>query len=212
MVPAANLLAFSLAALIIIVLPGPNVLFVIGRALSIGRLHAVLSVAGCSVGMFAQVLVIAAGLGAILEQSVLALTIVKYAGAAFLVYLGVQAIRHRNAASKQSTDATPRRRARSFLEGTVVGVTNPKSVVFFIAVLPQFIDPTSGSVPIQLLELGAIFSALAMFSDSVWAISAGFARDWFGRSPRRLSNLGLAGGVAMVGLGVGLAATGTSKH
>jgi threonine/homoserine/homoserine lactone efflux protein len=90
-------------------------------------------------------------------------------------------------------------------------VTNPKSVVFFIAVLPQFIDAGGGSVPLQLLELGAIFSVLAMLSDSTWAISAGFARDWFGKSPRRMSNLSTAGGVAMIGLGVGLAATGASK-
>jgi threonine/homoserine/homoserine lactone efflux protein len=137
-------------------------------------------------------------------------TIVKFAGAAFLVYLGVQAIRHRKARAVRSADA-PTSYRRSLVEGAVVGVTNPKSVVFFIAVLPQFVDPGVGGVPLQMIELGAVFALLALVFDSLWALGAGFARDWLGRSPRRLSRLGAAGGVAMIGLGVGLAATG-SKH
>jgi len=209
MVPVPNLAAFALAALVLVVIPGPSVLFVVGRALSIGRVGALLSVVGNAVGMFAQVVAIALGLGVVLEQSIVLLTVVKFAGAAFLVYLGIQAIRHRNReAAKPGPDA-PTSRLRSFVEGAGVGVTNPKSVVFFVAVLPQFVDPTAGALPLQLLELGAVFALLAMVFDSVWALSAGFARDWFGRSPRRLSRLGAAGGVAMIGLGVGLAATGS---
>lgn len=209
MVPTASLLAFTLAAIVIVVLPGPSVLFVIGRALSIGRIGALLSVAGNAFGMFVQVLVIAAGLGTILEQSVLALTIVKFAGAAFLVYLGVQAIRHRKRVS--AVEVTSRSRWRSLVEGVVVGVTNPKSVVFFVAVLPQFVAPAAGSVPLQLVELGAIFVLLALVCDSIWALGASAARTWFGRSPRRLEVLGASGGVALIGLGVGLAVSG-NKH
>lgn len=209
MVPSSNLLAFTLAAIVIVVLPGPSVLFVIGRALSIGRVGALLSVVGNALGMFAQVLVIAAGLGAILERSVLALTIVKFAGAAFLVYLGVQAIRHRTRVSE--VVVTSRSRWRSLIEGVVVGVTNPKSVVFFVAVLPQFVESASGSLPLQLVELGALFVTLALVCDSLWALGASAAREWFGRSPRRLSALGASGGVALIGLGVGLAITG-NKH
>jgi len=209
MVPTANLLAFTLAAIVIVVLPGPSVLFVIGRALSIGRVGALLSVAGNALGMFAQVLVIAAGLGAILERSVLALTIVKFVGAAFLVYLGVQAIRHRKRVAE--VVVTSRTRWRSLIEGVVVGVTNPKSVVFFVAVLPQFVVPASGAVAVQLIELGAVFVTLALICDSVWALGASAARSWFGRSPRRLSVLGASGGVALIGLGVGLAVSG-NKH
>jgi threonine/homoserine/homoserine lactone efflux protein len=209
MVPTTNLLAFTLAAIVIVVLPGPSVLFVIGRALSIGRIGALLSVAGNAFGMFVQVLVIAAGLGTILERSVLALTIVKFVGAAFLVYLGVQAIRHR--ARVSTIEVTSRSRWRSLVEGVVVGVTNPKSVVFFVAVLPQFVAPATGAVPLQLVELGAIFVLLALVCDSIWALGASAARTWFGRSPRRLEVLGASGGVALIGLGVGLAVSG-NKH
>jgi threonine/homoserine/homoserine lactone efflux protein len=211
MVPTANLVAFVLAALLLVVLPGPSVLFVIGRALAIGRVGALLSVVGNAVGMFVQVVAIALGLGVVLEQSIVLFTIVKFAGAAFLVYLGIQAIRHRNRRVSTSETDAPTSAWRSLAAGAVVGVTNPKSVVFFIAVLPQFVDPLAGGVPLQMIELGAIFALLAMVFDSVWALSASFARTWLGRSSKRLSRLGATGGVAMIGLGVGLAATG-NKH
>jgi len=209
MVPTANLIAFVVAAFVIVVLPGPSVLFVIGRALSIGRVGALLSVLGNASGMFVQVVVISAGLGALLESSIVLLTIVKFAGAGFLVYLGIQAIRHRKRVAKSGADAAPTSRIRSLVEGAIVGVTNPKSVVFFVAILPQFVDVSVGSVQLQLLELGAIFAVMAVAFDSVWALAAGFARGWFGASPRRLSGLGAAGGVALIGLGVGVAASRT---
>ena len=206
MVPESHLVAFTLAAALLIVLPGPSVLFVIGRALSIGRVGALLSVAGNAVGMFLQVVAIALGLGVLLEQSVLLFTLVKFAGAAFLVYLGVQAIRHRKRAA-QATVPASRSRVRSLVEGVVVGVTNPKSVVFFVAVLPQFVAHEVGAIPLQMMQLGLVFVTLALVCDSVWALGASAARAWFGRSPKRLSVLGASGGVAMIGLGVGLAAT-----
>ena len=210
MVPGSNLIAFTLAAALLVVLPGPSVIFVIGRALSIGRIGALLSVAGNAVGMFLQVVAIALGLGVLLEQSVLLFTIVKFAGAAFLVYLGVQAIRHRNRASEARAPAS-RSRVRSLVEGIVVGVTNPKSVVFFVAVLPQFVAHEVGAIPLQMMQLGLVFVSLALICDSVWALGASAARTWFGRSPRRLTVLGASGGVAMIGLGVGLAATGNKN-
>jgi threonine/homoserine/homoserine lactone efflux protein len=208
MVPTANLAAFTAAALLLVVLPGPSVLFVIGRALAIGRVGALLSVAGNAVGMLAQVVAIALGLGVVLEGSIVAFTVVKLAGAAFLVCLGIQAIRHRNRATDVSV-ARLRGTLRSLAEGAVVGVTNPKSVIFFIAVLPQFVDRQVGGVALQMIELGAVFALLALLCDSVWALGAGAARGWFGRSPKRLSRLGAAGGVAMIGLGAGLAVTGS---
>jgi len=210
MVPESHLVAFTLAAALLIVLPGPSVLFVIGRALSIGRVGALLSVAGNALGMFLQVVAIALGLGVLLEQSVLLFTVVKFVGAAFLVYLGVQAIRHRKRAA-QATSPASRSRVRSLVEGVVVGVTNPKSVVFFVAVLPQFVAHEVGAIPLQMMQLGLVFVTLALVCDSVWALGASAARAWFGRSPRRLSVLGASGGVAMIGLGVGLAATGNKN-
>jgi threonine/homoserine/homoserine lactone efflux protein len=161
MVPTANLVAFVLAALLLVVLPGPSVLFVIGRALAIGRAGALLSVVGNAFGMFVQVVAIALGLGVILEQSIVLFSIVKFAGAAFLVYLGIQAIRHRNRRATTGGADAPTSRLRSLTEGAGVGVTNPKSVVFFIAVLPQFVDPGAGGVPLQMIELGELRARVA---------------------------------------------------
>jgi len=208
MIPEANLVAYVITAVLLVVLPGPSVLFVIGRALEIGRTGALLSVAGNALGFLVQVVAIAAGLGSLFNQSVVLLTVVKFAGAGFLMYLGIQAIRHRDD-DVVIGPATPRRGwARTLFEGGIVGVTNPKTIVFFIAVLPQFVDSASGNIPLQLFVLGAIFAGLALVLDSVWALSASFARDWFGRSPHRLSRLGVIGGVAMLVLGTGVAVTG----
>jgi threonine/homoserine/homoserine lactone efflux protein len=208
MVPEANLVAYVITAVLLVLLPGPSVLFVIGRALDIGRTGALLSVAGNALGFLVQVVAIAAGLGSLLNQSEVLLTIVKFVGAGFLIYLGIGAIRHRNDDVVIGAVAPKRGWARTLLEGGIVGVTNPKTIVFFIAVLPQFVDSASGNIPLQLFVLGAIFAGLALILDSVWALSASFARDWFGRSPHRLSRLSMIGGVAMLVLGVGVAVTG----
>ena len=208
MVPEANLVAYVITAVLLVLLPGPSVLFVIGRALEIGRIGALLSVAGNALGFLVQVVAIAAGLGSLLNQSEVLLTIVKFVGAGFLIYLGIGAIRHRNDDVVIGAVAPKRGWARTLLEGGIVGVTNPKTIVFFIAVLPQFVDSAIGNIPLQLFVLGAIFAGLALILDSVWALSASFARDWFGHSPHRLSRLSVIGGVAMLVLGVGVAVTG----
>jgi threonine/homoserine/homoserine lactone efflux protein len=180
LIPASTLTAFILTALVFVVIPGPSVLFVIGRALSLGRAGALLSVLGNAGGFLVQVAAISLGLGVLIEKSIVLFTAVKIVGALFLVYLGVQAIRHR-ARPVARPDAPPVGRVRSLLEGLVVGATNPKSVVFFLAVLPQFVTLTAGSVPLQLVVLGGVFVALAVISDSVWAIAASAARTWFAR-------------------------------
>jgi threonine/homoserine/homoserine lactone efflux protein len=128
------------------------------------------------------------------------------------VYLGIQAIRHRRHTAVTHEAAPPRRSHWRILgEGFVVGLTNPKSLVFFVAVLPQFVDYHGSAIPLQLFELGVVFLALALIFDSVWALAAGTARQWFGRSPKRVERLGAAGGVMMIGLGGVLAFTGV-KH
>lgn len=210
MVPQQNLIAFLITAVLLVVLPGPSVLFVIGRALEIGRIGALLSVLGNALGFLVQVIAIAAGLGALLTESAVVFTVVKFAGAAFLVYLGIQAIRHRADVADAETTVRHRHWWRLIGDGVVVGVTNPKSIVFFIAVLPQFVDHAAGNVSLQLFELGAIFAVLALLLDSVWALSASYARNWFGRSPTRLARLGVIGGVVMIVLGIVVAATGTT--
>jgi threonine/homoserine/homoserine lactone efflux protein len=209
MVPLENLAAFALAAVALAALPGPSVLFIIGRSLSLGRAAGLLSVVGNASGVALQVAAVAAGIGALVASSVVAFTIIKFAGAAYLIYLGIQAIRHRNDVTDAASRPAPRTLWRVYGEAVIVGVSNPKSIVFFVAILPQFVDRGTGSLPLQLAELGAIFLVFAMAFDSLYALTAGQARAWFATNPRRMSRLGATGGVLMIGLGGGLALTGS---
>ncbi len=207
---AGRLLAFGLVAAVLIAVPGPSVLFIVTRALSYGRVPALLTVVGNSAGEFLQVLAVAVGVGALVERSLLAFSALKLLGAAYLIYLGVRTYRHRHQLLPQMVgqgQVTTRRRL--LLEGGVVGATNPKSAVFFVAVLPQFVVPATGGVALQLLTLGLIWVCLALISDSVWALSASEARRWLERSPRRLAAVGGVSGVVTAGLGIGLALTGS---
>lgn len=203
-IPSSNLIAFVLVAIPIILIPGPSVLFLIGRSLSLGKMGGVVSSLGNAVGGVVLVVAVAFGVGTIIAQSVIAFTVVKYLGAAYLIYLGVQALRHRNAHTT-TDEKTPVALSqwKILSQGFVVGITNPKSTVFFVAVLPQFVSFGAGSVQVQLLVLGLIFMAMAVISDTAWALAAGFARDWFARSPRRITTLSATGGVALILLGVG---------
>jgi threonine/homoserine/homoserine lactone efflux protein len=207
-VPSPELLAAFLAtSLVIIVIPGPSVLFVIGRSIALGRRAGVLSVVGNALGTIPAVVAVALGVGAIVASSIVALTIVKIAGALYLVWLGVQAIRHRHAAASVG-DVAPGSTWRLLGQGFLVGLTNPKTIAFFVAVLPQFVATDAGPVWLQLLVLGMVFEALALLSDSVWALAVGTARAWFARSPRRVSALSATGGAMMIGLGGVLAVGG----
>jgi threonine/homoserine/homoserine lactone efflux protein len=205
----SQLVAFGLASFILIVVPGPSVLFVISRSLSLGRPAGLATVIGNSVGEYVLVIAVAVGIGPLVEDSIVALTAIKLAGAAYLIYLGIQALRHRRsvaaALGAHQAGASTRRILR---DGFVVGVSNPKGIIFFAAVLPQFIDRSSGHIPLQLLLLGCEFVAIALVSDTVWVLAAGAARSWLARSPRRLELIGGAGGLAMIGLGARLAMTG----
>jgi len=210
MVPAASLGAFVVASVLLILMPGPSVLFVIGRSIAYGRLAGVLSVVGNALGMLPLLALVAVGVGALVAQSLVLFTVIKVVGAGYLVYLGVQAIRHRG----ETTDAAagPRRPAWRLLgEGFIVGATNPKTIAFFVAVLPQFVDYRSGGIPWQLAELGVVFVALALIGDTCWALAAGTARAWFATSPRRIARLRATGGVMMIGLGGVLLLTG-ARH
>jgi len=211
MVPLANLLTFAVAAIALIVLPGPTVLFVIGRSLALGRFGGFVSVLGNALGLVPVILAVALGLGAIVTQSIVVFTIIKFVGAAYIVYLGVQAIRHRRTAGDGGVTIAGRSRWRLLAEGFVVGVSNPKSIVFFVAVLPQFVDYSVGAVPVQLATLGMVFVALALLCDSAWALAAGSARDWFAKSPKRIEHLSATGGVMMIGVGGALAVSGAKS-
>jgi threonine/homoserine/homoserine lactone efflux protein len=210
MIPIENLLAFMLTSLVIIVVPGPSVLFVIGRAIALGRRAGVLSVVGNALGTIPAIIAVAFGVGAIVASSIVAFTVIKIVGALYLVYLGIQAIRHRHA-HIPGIQQRPARTRTLLAEGFIVGLTNPKTIAFFVAVLPQFVDPAAGPVWVQLLMLGLVFEAIALASDSIWALAAGTARAWFARSPRRISTLSATGGVMMIGLGGALALTGSKS-
>jgi threonine/homoserine/homoserine lactone efflux protein len=212
-VPPENLLAFTLAALVLIVIPGPSVLFTIGRALALGRAGGLLSVLGNALGLLPIIGLVALGVGAFVAQSVVLFTILKIAGALYLAYLGIQAIRHRKDASRAVDQGVPpRSHWRQLGEGFVVGVTNPKTIAFFVAVLPQFVDLSAGAVPLQMIELGLVFFVIALISDGAWALVAAGARSWFGKSPTRIEALTATGGGLMIGLGGILLFTGGAEH
>ncbi|WP_327357686.1 LysE family translocator [Streptomyces sp. NBC_01304] len=210
MISTDRLLAFAAMSFLLIVIPGPSVIFVVGRALAQGRRAALMTVVGNTLGAYVLVLAVALGVGAVVERSVLVFTLLKLVGAAYLVYLGVKAVRRRGAlqAAFADPDSVARGGLRTLGEGFLVGVANPKTMVFFAAVLPQFVDREQGHVMLQMLLLGLVFNAIALASDSVWGLAAATARGWFARSPRRLGMVGGAGGLAMIGLGVTVAATG----
>ncbi|WP_370942526.1 LysE family translocator [Amycolatopsis sp. cg5] len=211
MVSGGHFLAFAALTFLMVVVPGPSVLFTISRALTVGRREALLTVVGNATGVYAQVVAVAFGLGAIVQSSAAVFTAIKLAGAVYLVYLGVQAIRHRRKLTEvfAAEVRAPSGRPLSLMrDGFVVGFANPKSIVFLAAILPQFVDYPAGSVPLQILVLGVALPVIALLSDSAWALVAGTARAWFARSPRRLELLGGTGGVVMIGLGTSLAVSG----
>ena len=201
-------LSFLVASILFIQVPGPSLLFTIGRALSVGRREALLSVVGNALGLVVQVGCVALGLGAIVAASTAAYTVLKLVGAAYVVWLGVSAIRHRADArvALENPVRAPATRGHAVRTGLIVGVTNPKTIVFFAAFLPQFTSD-AGPATLQVALLGAVFAILAVCSDSLWALGAGKARDWFARRPRRLDTLGATGGGMMIALGVTLAAS-----
>ncbi|MFF4244607.1 LysE family translocator [Streptomyces sp. NPDC001822] len=209
MVSVDRLLAFAAVSLLLIVIPGPSVLFVIGRALAQGRRAALTTVVGNTLGSYVLVVAVALGVGAVVERSVVVFTALKLCGAAYLVYLGVKAMRQRGSLHASFGDGGPGGGSlRTLLEGFAVGVANPKTIVFFAAVLPQFVEPRLGHVTVQMLVLGLVFNALALTCDSVWGLIASSTRDWFTHSPQRLARVGGVGGLTMIGLGVTVAVTG----
>lgn len=209
MVEPGQLLGLSLVALVIIAIPGPSVLFVISRGVSLGSKAALATVVGNELGLLVQVVAVAFGLGAIVANSAAVFTAVKLVGAGYLIYLGIHTLRHRgDLASTLSVTGPPPGTRRILLEGVVVGATNPKSLLLFGAILPQFADAAAGHLPLQLLALGLVCVAIALVCDAAWALLSGAAGSWLGRAPRRLKALRGGAGAIMIGLGAQLALTG----
>ncbi len=189
--------------MIIILAPGPSVLFIIARAIAWGRKVAVITVAGNVTGAFVLSSLVAFGLGPILQRSDLAFVAVQWLGGLYLVYLGIDAIRKRKMHAADMTNQGPVEPTvfQSIRDGFMVGVLNPKGLVFYAAVLPQFIDRDRGNITGQLLFLGALFSVLAFFSDGGWGLLAGTARAWLAGDASRLEKLRATGGCVMIILG-----------
>ena len=204
MVIPSRLPEYIVAAMVIILAPGPSVLFVIARAIAWGRKTAVFTVAGNVTGAFALSTLVAVGLGPILQRSDLAYAAIQWGGGLYLMYLGVDAIAHRKIHAedmRNQGDIAPGV-ARSMRDGFWVGALNPKGLVFYAAVLPQFVDREKGNVALQLIFLGAIFSLLAFISDGTWGLLAGTARQWLATDAKRLQKLRATGGIVMIILGI----------
>jgi threonine/homoserine/homoserine lactone efflux protein len=177
MISGGQLLGYAVASFVLIVVPGPGVLFVVGRALAHGRRTAIATAAGHAAGNYVVATCVAVGLGALLERSAQMFVAVKLAGAVYLVWLGVQAIRHRGSlADAMSSAADPRAGRLALRDGFIVGVTNPKAVILFGAILPQFVNRGAGHVPAQMLLLALVSVSIGVVSDSAWGLErAGFA-------------------------------------
>lgn len=202
MSPSA-LAGFAVVSFAVIVVPGPSVLFAVSRAIAAGRRDALLTVLGNASGVFVQVVFIAVGLGVVVTGSDTADVALKTAGAVYLAWLGVEAIRHRHEAAPAAVDdGALKPTTRPWRDGFIVGLTNPKSIVFLAALLPQYVDPDSGHVAGQMLLLGALFCLIAIVSDGTWAVLAARARLCLASDPRRSVWTSVAGGLVMVALGL----------
>ncbi len=195
---------YLVAAILIILAPGPSVLFAIARAISWGRAAAIATVAGNALGMFTLSVLVAFGLGPILQRSEIAFISVQVLGGLYLIYLGIEAIRHsRVQAADMINQGEVRPTAlRSVRDGFWVGALNPKGLVFFAAILPQFLDRDGSNLTSQLLFMGATFAILALIGDGTWGVLAGTVRNWMANTPSRLIAMRRAGGVVMILLGV----------
>jgi threonine/homoserine/homoserine lactone efflux protein len=192
---------FILASMALLLTPGPAVLYIIARSVDQGRRAGLVSVCGIEVGNFLHVIAATLGLSALLLSSALAFTVVKYLGAAYLVYLGLRKLFTREAAAAPG-NRRPQSHSRVFSQGVVVATLNPKTALFFVAFLPQFVDVSQGAIAAQLLVLGCIFVLLGVISDSMYAVLAGTVGQWLKGSPSVVRAERYVVGSVYIGLGV----------
>ncbi len=203
----ATLLLFAAASVALVAVPGPNVLFVLARGIGGGRRAAVVSVLGVETATLCFVASAAFGLTAVLASSAIAFAAVRYAGAAYLVYLGVRALLDRGGVDP-ATPRTPARAGRTFRQAFGVGISNPKVAIFFLAFLPQFVSPAAGSATGQVLVLGLVFFLVATVLDLGWAMLAGLLAGWLRRHPALLRRQRFVTGPVYLGLGAYAAVAG----
>lgn len=207
----SQLLFFVTTAAILLAIPGPAVLYIVGRSIGQGRNAGLVSALGIGVGTLIHTAAAAVGLSALLVSSATAFSVVKYLGAGYLVYLGVQRLRTKESLAAASDTAAPRvTLARVFSQGIVVNVLNPKTALFFFAFLPQFIDPARGHVATQILSLGVLFAFMGTTSDSLWALFSGSVAGWLRNNQRWMRNERYVSGGILISLGVATALAGHS--
>ena len=200
--PDASVLpVFAAATLALLVVPGPAVLYIVARSVAGGRRAGLVSVLGVHVGTLVHVLAAVVGLSAVLASSAVAFTVVKYVGAAYLVYLGVRTLTSRRSGSMPSVESG-RSLRRTFWQGALVNVMNPKTALFFLAFLPQFVDPDAATPWLQALVLGLVFVGLGIVSDGAYALVASGVWARVGRSAAAVRRERVASGGVLVGLGL----------
>ena len=204
----STLMIFIAATLALLLVPGPAVLYIIARGVDQGRMAGLASAVGIATGSLFHVVAAALGLSAILASSALAFSIVKYLGAAYLIFLGIRTLMTRPDIA-EPIDRRPRTRRELFTQGVVVQVLNPKIALFFLAFLPQFVDPARGNVTLQTLFFGVLLMLMGLCTDSLYALVSGSAGDWLKRQPAFASAQRYVAGVVFIGLGVTTALTGT---
>lgn len=204
-----NLTLFITASLILLLTPGPNILYIMGRCINQGRSASFVSVLAVQTGSFVHITAAALGLSAILVSSALAFEAVRLLGAAYLVYLGIRSLRERN--HPATLDATPVSLRSIYQQGLMVSVLNPKTALFFFAFFPQFIDPSAGAVPLQMMLLGLLYVVLGLCVDGLYAWTAFTASRWLRGNQQFQRRQRYFSGVVFIGLGLSMALTGGRK-
>jgi threonine/homoserine/homoserine lactone efflux protein len=205
-----TLAVFAAAAVALLVIPGPAVLYIVAQSIAHGRGAGLVSMLGVQVGALVHVAAAALGLSALLLQSATAFNVVKFVGAAYLIFLGLRKLLARER-FETTGERPPRRLDKLFAQGIVVNILNPKAALFFFAFLPQFVDVDKGSVALQIAILGVVFVLIAIVSDGLYALAAGTASDWLRGSPRFLRAERWISGTVLVGLGVTAALSGSNR-
>jgi threonine/homoserine/homoserine lactone efflux protein len=199
------LLTFCMTTAVIVAVPGPSAMFIVSRAISVGRPAAIAAAAGNTLGTTFQGLLAACGVGTLIGKSALLYNVIKLGGAAYLVAMGAKTIRHREVATVSDESSNSDDRRRAVRQGLVVGATNPKTLVFFAAALPQFVDPSRGYVIVQMLVLLAVYSLMSLVGDTSWGFAGGSLRAWSANSPLRIERMIAVGGLCIVGVGIAMA-------
>jgi threonine/homoserine/homoserine lactone efflux protein len=208
---ATSIEVFCVAAILLLLTPGPAVLYIVARSVEQGRVAGLASVCGITAGTLVHVLAAALGLSALLASSALAFAVVKYAGAGYLIYIGARRILSRKETSAAPVALPRRSLGRLYRDGFVVNLLNPKTALFFLAFLPQFVDPSRGAVAFQVAFLGLMFTGMGLMSDALYALIAGTAGRWVKRNGHYVRFERYVTGSVFIGLGVTAAFAGTGR-